>query len=108
MWYAGVTACGATSSLVGKVSCELVAIVMRLSSLFLPIAVIVVSTMIIYRLFSVSFIAAILLSVLVACTLTPAFCGSILQHVPRHKKGFFCAFNRFYRRREEKDQRGGI
>ncbi|STM15596.1 multidrug efflux protein [Escherichia coli] len=49
-----------------------------------------------------------LLSVVVALTLTPALCGSVLQHVPPHKKGFFGAFNRFYRRTEDKYQRGVI
>lgn len=43
-----------------------------------------------------------------ALTLTPALCGSVLQHVPPHKKGFFGAFNRFYRRTEDKYQRGVI
>ncbi|HHU9608298.1 TPA: efflux RND transporter permease subunit [Escherichia coli] len=44
----------------------------------------------------------------VALTLTPALCGSVLQHVPPHKKGFFGAFNRFYRRTEDKYQQGVI
>lgn len=66
------------------------------------------STGVIYRQFSITIISAMLLSVVVALTLTPALCGSVLQHVPPHKKGFFGAFNRFYRRTEDKYQRGVI
>ncbi len=57
---------------------------------------------------SITIISAMLFSVVVALTLTPALCGSVLQHVPPHKKGFFGAFNRFYRRTEDKYQRGVI
>lgn len=48
-----------------------------------------------------------LLSVVVALTLTPALCGSVLQHVPPHKR-LFGAFNRFYASTEDKYQRGVI
>lgn len=41
-----------------------------------------------------------ILSVVVALTLTPALCGSVLSHTPPHKKGFFGAFNRFYSKTE--------
>ncbi len=46
------------------------------------------STGVIYRQFSITIISAMLLSVVVALTLTPALCGSVLQHVPPHKKAF--------------------
>ncbi|MDM4893582.1 hypothetical protein QT338_17135 [Escherichia coli] len=36
-----------------------------------------------------------LLSVVVALTLTPALCGSVLQHVPPHKKGFLAHLTAF-------------
>ncbi len=62
---------------------------------------------VIYRQFSITIISAMLLSVVVALTLTPALCGSVLQHVPPHKR-LFGAFNRFYRRTEDKYQRGVI
>ncbi len=54
----------------------------------------------IYRQFSVTIISAMFLSVVVALTLTPALCGSILNHTAPHKKGFFGAFNRFYSKTE--------
>ncbi|WP_274539726.1 efflux RND transporter permease subunit [Escherichia coli] len=86
----------------------LVAIALVLSAIFLPMAFFGGSTGVIYRQFSITIISAMLLSVVVALTLTPALCGSVLQHVPPHKKGFFGAFNRFYRRTEDKYQRGVI
>jgi multidrug efflux pump len=45
------------------------------------------STGVIYRQFSVTIISAMMLSVVVALTLTPALCGALLSHTPPHKKG---------------------
>ena len=98
----GLPAREATEKSMGEISGALVAIALVLSAVFLPMAFFGGSTGVIYRQFSVTIISAMMLSVVVALTLTPALCGSILQHTPPHKKGFFGAFNRFYGSTERK------
>ncbi|MGL5969600.1 MAG: efflux RND transporter permease subunit [Kluyvera sp.] len=92
----GLPAREATEKSMGEISGALIAIALVLSAVFLPMAFFGGSTGVIYRQFSVTIISAMMLSVVVALTLTPALCGSILRHTPPHKKGFFGAFNRFY------------
>ena len=96
----GLPAREATEKSMGEISGALVAIALVLSAVFLPMAFFGGSTGVIYRQFSVTIISAMLLSVVVALTLTPALCGSILSHTAPHKKGFFGAFNRFYSKTE--------
>lgn len=98
----GLPAREATEKSMGEISGALVAIALVLSAVFLPMAFFGGSTGVIYRQFSVTIISAMMLSVVVALTLTPALCGSILRHTPPHKKGFFGAFNRFYGSTERK------
>ena len=92
----GLPAREATEKSMGEISGALIAIALVLSAVFLPMAFFGGSTGVIYRQFSVTIISAMMLSVVVALTLTPALCGSILRHTPPHKKGFFGKFNRFY------------
>lgn len=96
----GLPAREATEKSMGEISGALVAIALVLSAVFLPMAFFGGSTGVIYRQFSVTIISAMILSVVVALTLTPALCGAILSHTPAHKKGFFGAFNRFYSKTE--------
>ncbi|MCD4558741.1 efflux RND transporter permease subunit [Lelliottia nimipressuralis] len=96
----GLPAREATEKSMGEISGALVAIALVLSAVFLPMAFFGGSTGVIYRQFSVTIISAMILSVVVALTLTPALCGTVLNHTPPHKKGFFGAFNRFYSRTE--------
>ena len=98
----GLPAREATEKSMGEISGALVAIALVLSAVFLPMAFFGGSTGVIYRQFSVTIISAMMLSVVVALTLTPALCGSILSHTPPHKKGLFGAFNRFYGASERK------
>ncbi len=82
-----------------------------LSAVFLPMAFFGGSTGVIYRQFSVTIISAMMLSVVVALTLTPALCGALLSHSKPHTKGFFGAFNRLWGRTEAGYQRrvlGGL
>ncbi|WP_275157470.1 efflux RND transporter permease subunit [Citrobacter koseri] len=102
----GLPAREATEKSMGEIAGALVAIALVLSAVFLPMAFFGGSTGVIYRQFSVTIISAMLLSVVVALTLTPALCGSILSHTAPHKKGFFGIFNRFYSRTEQGYQRG--
>ncbi|MNL98597.1 Multidrug efflux pump subunit AcrB [compost metagenome] len=97
----GLPAREATEKSMGEISGALVAIALVLSAVFLPMAFFGGSTGVIYRQFSVTIISAMTLSVVVALTLTPALCGTVLSHTPPHKKGFFGAFNRFYSKTEK-------
>ena len=86
----------ATEKSMSEISGALVAIAIVLSAVFLPMAFFGGSTGVIYRQFSVTLISAMALSVIVALTLTPALCGSLLRHSKPHTKGFFGGFNRIY------------
>ncbi|MHC0466243.1 efflux RND transporter permease subunit [Kosakonia cowanii] len=102
----GLPAREATEKSMGEISGALVAIVLVLSAVFLPMSFFGGSTGVIYRQFSVTIISAMVLSVVVALTLTPALCGAVLKQSAPHKKGFFGAFNRFYNNTEQKYQHG--
>ncbi|WP_288874624.1 efflux RND transporter permease subunit [uncultured Kosakonia sp.] len=102
----GLPAREATEKSMGEISGALAAIALVLSAVFLPMAFFGGSTGVIYRQFSVTIISAMVLSVVVALTLTPALCGAVLKHSAPHKKGFFGAFNRFYNNTEQKYQHG--
>ncbi|VAS30186.1 RND efflux system, inner membrane transporter CmeB [Klebsiella pneumoniae] len=107
----GLPAREATEKSMGEISGALVAIALVLSAVFLPMAFFGGSTGVIYRQFSVTIISAMMLSVVVALTLTPALCGALLSHSKPHTKGFFGAFNRLWGRTEEGYQRrvlGGL
>ncbi|KAA9000653.1 efflux RND transporter permease subunit [Affinibrenneria salicis] len=97
----GLSARAATEKSMGEISGALIAIALVLSAVFLPMTFFGGSTGVIYRQFSVTIISAMALSVVVALTLTPALCGSLLKHSKPHQKGFFGRFNRFYARTEQ-------
>jgi multidrug efflux pump len=88
----------------GQITSALVGIATVLTAVFLPIAFFGGSTGVIYRQFSITIIAAMILSVLVAMILTPALCATLLKPVPKgHSpgeygwfKGFFRWFNRLF------------
>src|SRR6266853_247364 len=72
-------------------------VAMVLSAVFVPVAMSSGTVGAIYRQFSLTIVAAMLLSVFVALTLTPALCATLLkapdrEHAVRH--GFFGWFNR--------------
>ncbi|KAA9001353.1 efflux RND transporter permease subunit [Affinibrenneria salicis] len=92
----GLNAKDATEKSMGEISGALVAIALVLSAVFLPMAFFGGATGVIYRQFSVTIIAAMTLSVVVALTLTPALCGILLRHNHPPVRGFFAKFNRFY------------
>ncbi|WP_461832851.1 efflux RND transporter permease subunit [Desulfothermus sp.] len=66
-----------------EITGALVGIGLVLSAVFLPMAFFPGSTGIIYRQFSVTIAAAMLLSVVVALVLTPVLCGSFLRPYPK-------------------------
>ena len=93
-----------------QITGALVGIGLVLSAVFVPMAFMGGSTGVIYRQFSVTVVAAMTLSVLVAIILTPALCASLLKPVARDhhapKKGFFGWFNRSFDSASGKYQRG--
>ncbi|WP_397544412.1 efflux RND transporter permease subunit [Roseovarius salis] len=85
----------ATYKSMGQITGALVGIAMVLSAVFVPMAFFPGSTGVIYQQFAITIVSAMALSVVVAITLTPALCASILKR-PGHgaKRGFFGLFNR--------------
>ena len=81
-----------------EVTGALIGITTVLSVVFLPMAFFSGSTGIIYRQFSITIISSMVLSVVVALTLTPALCATILKsHKKEEQKkesGFFFWFDR--------------
>lgn len=94
----GTDARTATIKSMSQITGALVGVAMVLSAVFIPMAFFGGSTGVIYRQFSITIVSAMVLSVLVALTLTPALCASILKPIDhaKHmgKSGFFGAFNR--------------
>ena len=90
----------ATRKSMGEITSALIGIGLVLSAVFGPMAFFTGSTGVIYRQFSVTIIAAMLLSVLVALILTPVLCASLLRPVTRGHEpaetGFFL-FRPFFR-----------
>jgi len=70
-----------TRKSMGQITSALVGIGLVLSAVFGPMALFPGSTGVIYRQFSVTVIAAMLLSVVVALVLTPVLCASLLKPV---------------------------
>ena len=87
----------ATEKAMGQITGALIGVAMVLSAVFVPVAMSSGTVGAIYRQFSLTIVAAMLLSVFVALTLTPALCAMLLkapqgEHAVRH--GFFGWFNR--------------
>lgn len=90
----------ATIKSMGEIQSALIGIAMVLSAVFVPMAFFGGSTGVIYRQFSITIVSAMALSVVVALTLTPALCATMLKpvsHEEHHGKGgFFGWFNRSF------------
>lgn len=72
----------ATRKSMGEITSALVGISLVLSAVFIPMAFFGGATGVIYRQFSITIVSAMLLSVLVALTLTPALCATLLKPLP--------------------------
>ncbi len=107
----GLPAKEATRKSMAEITPALVGIGLTLSAVFVPMAFFAGSVGVIYRQFSVTIVAAMALSVLVALTLTPALCASLLRPVAHGQHGrtprpgplglvdrFFNGFNRHFDR----------
>ena len=82
-----------------QVASALVAIVLSLCAVFVPVAFIGGVTGALFRQFAITIVIAVVLSGLVALTLTPALCSLLLKESNEtHTTGFFGWFNRGFAR----------
>ncbi len=79
----GLSPLEATSKSMDQITSALIGIGLVLSAVFGPMAFFSGSTGVIYRQFSVTIIASMLLSVVVALVLTPVLCATFLKPVPK-------------------------
>ena len=89
----GLSARAASKKAMKEVSGALVAIVLVLSSVFIPVAFLGGMAGELYRQFAITITISVILSGFVALTLTPALCALILKPKTCAAKGFFDHFN---------------
>ena len=102
----GLSARDATRKSMGQITGALVGIGLVLSAVFVPMAFFGGSTGVIYRQFSITIVAAMALSVLIALVFTPALCVTMLKPVAKGQghgeggwfSGFFGWFNGMFER----------
>ncbi|MDN3922577.1 efflux RND transporter permease subunit [Roseateles violae] len=92
----------ATKKAMGQISGAIIGITVVLVSVFVPMAFFAGSVGNIYRQFSLAMVSSMLLSALMALSLTPALCATLLKPVEaghhHAKSGFFGWFNRGFAR----------
>jgi HAE1 family hydrophobic/amphiphilic exporter-1/multidrug efflux pump len=81
-----------------EVTSPIVAIVLVLCAVFVPIAFLGGLTGELYRQFAVTISMAVVISGIVALTLTPSLCVIVLKPEKRRERGFFAWFNRAFGR----------
>ena len=89
----------ATEKSMGQISGALIGITSVLSAVFVPMAFFGGTTGVIYRQFSITLVTAMVLSLIVALTFTPALCATLLkQHDPNkpQSNGIFARFFRWF------------
>ena len=94
-----------------QVASALVAIVLSLCAVFVPVAFIGGVTGALFKQFAVTIVIAVVLSGIVALTLTPALCALLLtESNEANTTGFFGWFNRFFERGRSRYTRiaGGV
>ncbi len=102
MAHSNIGAKEATSMAMKEISGAIIAITLVMSAVFIPVAFMSGPSGIFYRQFSLTMAIAIVLSGVVALTLTPALCAIILKNThgqPKRKTiatRFFDGFNRWY------------
>ncbi len=96
----GLSPRDATRKAMGQITGALIGITLVLIAVFIPMAFFGGAVGAIYRQFSISMVASMVFSVLMAFTLTPALCATILKPVQaghhHEKRGFFGWFNRVF------------
>ena len=105
----GLSAVDATRKAMSQITGALVGVALVLSAVFVPMAFSGGSVGAIYRQFSLTIVAAMVLSVLVALILTPALCAILLKPAAvlhHNKRGFFGWFNRTFENSRLKYHKG--
>ena len=95
----------ATEKSMKQISGALIGITSVLSAVFVPMAFFGGTTGVIYRQFSITLVTAMVLSLLVALTFTPALCATILKQHDSNKpesNGIFARFFRWFNRSFDK------
>lgn len=94
----GASPVDATIEAMSEIGGALVGVTAVLIAVFIPMAFMSGSTGQIYRQFSLTITSAMVLSVLLALTLTPALCATLLRPVDpaRDRRGFFAWFERTF------------
>ncbi|SHM47554.1 multidrug efflux pump [Duganella sacchari] len=94
----GLSPRDATRKAMGQITGAIIGITLVLVAVFIPMAFFGGAVGAIYRQFSLAMVSAMLFSALMALTLTPALCATMLKPVEaghhHEKKGFFGWFNR--------------
>jgi multidrug efflux pump len=102
MSHEGLPPYEATRKAMGQIQGAIVGVTVVLISVFVPLALFAGATGNIYRQFATVMVASIAFSALMALSLTPALCATLLRQVPAghhvEKRGFFGAFNRLFTR----------
>ncbi|MGE0639260.1 MAG: efflux RND transporter permease subunit [Thermoanaerobaculia bacterium] len=93
----GMSARDAAFESMREVTGPVVAIVLVLCSVFVPVAFLGGLPGQLYRQFAITIAIAVVISGIVALTLTPALCALVLRK-PHEAKGFFGLFNRWFAR----------
>jgi multidrug efflux pump len=95
----GLSPVEATRKSMDQITGALIGIAVVLSAVFVPMAFFGGSTGVIYQQFAITIVSAMALSVLVALTLTPALCASLLRHGEQgRRRGPVALFNRGFDR----------
>jgi len=93
----------AVKKVLGEISGAVIAITLLMTAVFIPVSFMSGPVGIFYRQFSITMASSIVLSGIVALTLTPVLCAMILKPHKKHKKKgllerFFDGFNRIFDR----------
>ncbi|HYC38420.1 MAG TPA: multidrug efflux RND transporter permease subunit [Usitatibacter sp.] len=102
----GIEARDAAIKAMKEVTSPIVAIVLVLCAVFIPIAFLGGLTGELYRQFAVTISIAVVISGLVALTLTPALSVTLLKQGHREPGRFFAAFNRWFARTTDRYENG--
>ena len=98
----GLSPRDATRKAMDQIIGAIIGITLVLCAVFVPMVFFGGSVGAIYRQFAVTLVLTMLFSALMALTLTPAMCATLLKHVHKgeltEQKGFFGWFNRFFAR----------
>ncbi len=98
----GLSPRDATRKAMGQITGAIIGITLVLVAVFIPMALFGGAVGAIYRQFSLSMVSSMVFSALMALTLTPALCATLLKPIEaahhHDKKGFFGWFNRGFHR----------